>query len=79
MPSFRLAVIALLGAATAATAAPVPQPRQRDPLDPKAPAPALAYESAFASYLADQEPKAANWKDSNAAVAVKSGHTEHKH
>lgn len=77
MPSLHLVLIALLAAGATATAAPPAQPRQPDPLAAAAPAPPLAYASAFDGYRADQELKLADWKASNAAVAGKGGHAGH--
>lgn len=80
MPMFsaRLMLPLLLaGAAGAVHAAPPAQQRQPDPLDAAAPARSLAYDSAFAGYKSDAEPKVTDWKATNAAVANSPGHGGH--
>lgn len=78
MPSHRpsLLVLLALSSATALAAPPAP-PGRPDPLAAAAPVPPLVYDSAFAGYQADREPKAASWKDSNAAIGAQAGHAGH--
>jgi hypothetical protein len=47
------------------------------PLNPAAPTPAPAYESAFAGYKPDVDASSADWKQTNAAIAGASGHAGH--
>jgi len=68
--------VLLAGAAASLAAAPAPE-GQPAPLDPAAAASPLVYDSAFAGYKAYQEPKVANWKETNAAIATVPGHGGH--
>lgn len=78
MSSFRLIFSLLLaGAAGAPQAAPPAQQRQLAPLEAAAPTRPLAYESAFAGYKSDTDPKVADWKATNAAIAGAPGHGGH--
>jgi hypothetical protein len=72
-----ISILLLAGAAGALHAAPPPQQRQPDPLDAAAPTRALTYDSAFAGYKGDAEPKVTDWKATNAAVANAPGHGGH--
>lgn len=74
LPSRVLGVLVLCALGTAAGAAPA---RQSDPLDAAAPAPALHYASAFASYKSDATVKTGNWKQTNAAIGKQPGHAGH--
>jgi hypothetical protein len=78
MFSLRLIVPLLLaGAAGAPQAAPPAQQRQLAPLEAAAPTRPLAYDSAFAGYKSDTDPKVADWKATNAAIAGAPGHGAH--
>ena len=67
-------MIGLMLATGAAHAAPAASPPPLAALDASAPAPKLAYDSAFADYKTDADAKVANWKETNAAIARAPGH-----
>jgi len=79
LPARLILPLLLAGTAGALHAAPPAQQRQPDPLDASAPARALTYDSAFAGYKGDPEPKVSDWKATNAAVANAPGHAGHGH
>jgi hypothetical protein len=75
MTSKRLILSLLLAGATGMLHA---GERPSGPQDAAAPVPPLAYDSAFANYKADADPKPADWKQTNAAVTTpQSGHGGH--
>jgi hypothetical protein len=60
--------------AFAPVAAAQHQERPNNPADPRAPAPAARYESAFAGYVPYREEKLAPWREVNEEVGRVGGH-----
>ena len=68
----RFALAAFFAGSAAAQA-----PARPDPADPKASAPARAYESAFKAYRPYNEPELARWREANEKMGRLKGHVGH--
>lgn len=64
-------------AACFAGAAAAQSPARPDPADPKASAPARAYESGFKDYRPYVDPVLARWRDANDEMGRLNGHVGH--